>query len=62
MKNGKTMMMEEEMTLTNGTMVMMDGTVKMKNGKTMMMKNGDMLDMNGRMAKKKMNKPMRNNM
>jgi len=39
--------------------VMKDGMCKMKNGKTMTMKDGDMMDMNGRMSKmpkKKMGK------
>lgn len=49
MKDGKTMPMTKEMTLTNGTTVMANGTVKMKNGKTMTMKNGDKMDMNGNM-------------
>jgi hypothetical protein len=52
MKDGKTMMMDKDMTMSNGTMVMMDGTVKMKDGKTMMMKNGQMMDMAGMMHSK----------
>ena len=52
MKDGKTMMMDKDMTMSNGTMVMMDGTVKMKDGKTMMMKNGQMMGMDGMMHSK----------
>ena len=51
MKDGKTMNMDKDMTMSNGTMVMKDGTVKMRDGKTMMMKNGDHMYMNGKMDK-----------
>ena len=54
MKGGKTMAMDQDMTMSNGTMVMSDGTVKMKNGKTMMLKNGDCVWMNGTVTHKKM--------
>ncbi|MES2060542.1 MAG: DUF6799 domain-containing protein [Bacteroidota bacterium] len=50
-KNGKTMPMEKDMTLTNGTQVMTDGMCKMKDGTSMTMKDGDMIDMNGKMGK-----------
>lgn len=50
-KNGKTMPMEKDMTLTNGTQVMTDGMCKMKDGTSMNMKEGDMIDMNGKMGK-----------
>ncbi len=53
MKDGKTMAMEKDMTMTNGTVVMMDGTVKTKDGKTMMMKEGQSMDMNGKMMMKR---------
>jgi hypothetical protein len=56
MKDGKTMAMTMDMTLKNGTTVMKDGTVKMKDGKTMMMKNGDAVDMDGKMMKMPMDK------
>jgi uncharacterized protein YdeI (BOF family) len=49
-KNGKTMKMDKDKTLKNGTKVKMNGTVKMKNGKTMQMKDGDMMDMDGKMG------------
>ncbi len=40
-KKGKTMPMEKEMTMGNGTVVMTDGICKMKDGKTMTMKEGE---------------------
>jgi len=54
MKGGKTMDMDQDMTMTNGTMVMKDGTVKMKSGKTMMLKDGDCVMMNGSVTHSKM--------
>jgi Domain of unknown function (DUF6799) len=54
MKNGKMMDMDKDMTMSNGTVCMKDGTCKMKNGKTMMMKNGDKCYMDGTMKKMKM--------
>lgn len=58
MKNGVHSEMKEPMTLENGTMVMTDGTVKMKDGKTMMLKNGNSIDMMGKMRPMKMKKAM----
>jgi len=54
MKNGKMMDMDKDMTMSNGTVCMTDGTCKMKNGKTMKMKNGDKCYMDGKMTKMKM--------
>ena len=54
MKDGKMMSMDKDMTMSNGTVCMPDGTCKMKNGKTMMMKNGDKCYMDGKMTKMKM--------
>ena len=56
MKDGKTMMMDKDMKMSNGTMVMMDGSVKTKKGKMMKMKEGDMMMMNGKMSKMPMSK------
>jgi hypothetical protein len=56
MKGGNTMAMDKDMKMSNGTMVMTDGTVMVKNGKTMMMKDGDCVYMNGKMSKMKMDK------
>jgi Domain of unknown function (DUF6799) len=56
MKNGKMMAMDKDMTMSDGSVCMMDGTCKMKNGKTMMMKNGDTCYMSGKMRKMKMDK------
>jgi len=58
MKDGKMMMMtdgkatgsmEHEMTMSDGTKVMTNGTVKMKDGKEMHMKEGQMMMMDGKM-------------
>ena len=51
MKEGKTMMMDQDMTLTDRTKVMTDATVMKKDGSKMMMKNGDAMDMSGMMRK-----------
>jgi len=50
-KDGKEMPMEKEMTMGNGTKVMADGMCTKKDGTTMTMKNGDMMDMDGKMGK-----------
>lgn len=55
-QNGKTMPLENELTLENGTKVMMDGTYMDKNGLTMRMKNGDHMNMAGKMMPMKRNK------
>lgn len=60
-KKGMRTEMKETMTLANGTMVMTDGTVKMKDGKTMMLKNGNSIDMMGRMMPVKMKKTTKTN-
>lgn len=49
MKDGKTMPMEKEMTMKNGTKCMTDGTCIAKDGKRTMMKEGEMMDMDGKM-------------
>jgi hypothetical protein len=54
-KNGKTTLMVKDMTLSNGTKVMKDGTMKTKTGETMVMKEGDVVYMDGKMGKMKMN-------
>lgn len=53
-KNGKEMVMDKDMTLSNGTKVMKDGTMKTKAGETMTMKEGDVIYMDGKMGKMKM--------
>ena len=55
-QNGKTMPMETEMTLENGTRVMTDGTYMDKSGSTMRMKNGDHMMMSGKMMPMKKDK------
>lgn len=59
MKDGKVMVMKDgqkseltdDMTLSNGTTVMKDGTVKTSDGQTMMLKDGDWVGMDGKMGK-----------
>ena len=50
-KDGKTMIMEKDMTMANGTKCMTNGECVMKNGEKMKMKNGECMDMNGKMDK-----------
>lgn len=54
MKSGKTMEMKKDMTLTDGTVVMKDGTVKKPSGETMMLKEGQCIYMNGKVKDMKM--------
>jgi hypothetical protein len=50
MQDGKTTgAMTKEMTMSNGTKVMTDGSVMMKDGEKMQMKDGQMIDMSGKM-------------
>ena len=46
-KDGKTMAMDSDMTMSNGDKVMKDGRVMTKSGQSRMMKNGDAMDMKG---------------
>lgn len=56
MKDGKTMPLEKDMTLKNGTVIMINGTMKTKDGKTMPMKEGECMNMDGKMEMKKAGK------
>jgi hypothetical protein len=56
MKDGKTMPMEKDMVMKNGTICMTNGECKMKDGTKMMMKNGDRMFMSGKMQTDKMSK------
>ena len=51
MKNGKTMPMDKDMTMKNGTKCMKNGECIMKDGKKMQMKEGECMDMSGKMDK-----------
>jgi len=62
-KDGKLMMMHDgrevsrmdrEMTLSNGTKIMMNGKMKMKNGKEMQLQEGQMVMLDGKMMEVKM--------
>jgi hypothetical protein len=48
---GKSMLADKELTLSNGAKVTVDGTVTMTDGKKMMMKEGDMMTMDGEIMK-----------
>lgn len=48
-KSGKMMPMEKEMTMKNGTMCMTNGECIMKDGTKMKMKEGECMDMSGKM-------------
>jgi len=49
MMGGKSMVMDKEMAMPNGSKVTPNGEVTMKGGKKMMMKEGEMMDMKGNM-------------
>jgi len=50
MKDGKKMPMEKDITLKNGTKCMTDGTCIKKDGAKTKFKEGEMMDMNGKMV------------
>jgi len=47
--DGKTVVLDKEMTLKDGTIVMRDGKIKMKEGKTVQLNEGDCVDNSGKM-------------
>jgi Mg-chelatase subunit ChlD len=49
-KNGKASAMTTEMVLSDGSRVMMDGTVVRKSGTKLRLKEGDHIDMNGKIT------------
>ena len=51
MKNGKMTDMTEDITLKNGTMIMKDGSVMMKDGTNKVLKEGEAVDMEGKIGK-----------
>ena len=51
MKDGKSMPMNKDMKMKNGTTCMVNGECVMKDGTKMTMKDGDCMDMNGKMDK-----------
>lgn len=48
LKNGKKSMMTKDSTLQNGSMLMANGFVKMKDGTTLQLKQGDCMDVSGK--------------
>ena len=55
-KDGKTVPMTSDMTMSNGTKLMTDGSYTTKDGKKMKMKNGDSMNMDGQVMKSDMPK------
>ena len=53
MENGKTSELTQDRTLSNGTVVSSNGTVKMADGTTKTLTNGDYVNMNGTMGNMK---------
>ena len=51
MKGGKSMPVDKELTLSDGTKVTVDGAVTMKDGKKMTLKEGEMMNMDGAKVK-----------
>jgi len=56
MKDGKEMEMKQDMTMSNGAVVMKNGNVKKKDGTTVMLKNGDCVMMDGTVKHQDMTK------
>lgn len=57
MSGDKEMLLEKEITLKNGDIVMPDGIVKMKDGKEMQLKNEECIDVKGVFHKSHMEHP-----
>ncbi|RFM30160.1 DUF6799 domain-containing protein [Deminuibacter soli] len=57
MKDGKTWEMKKDMTLSDGSVVMKDGSVKKSTGETVMLKEGQCIYMNGKISDMKMKDP-----
>lgn len=49
--NGKEMMMQNQMTMQNGTVMNADGSYRLKNGKQRQLRNGQCMDMDGKKYK-----------
>lgn len=55
-KNGKTTILDHDMTMSNGTKIMSDGTYTKKDGTKLTMKEGQRMDMSGKLDPTKTNK------
>jgi hypothetical protein len=55
-KNGQTVVLDQNLTLDNGTEIMTDGTYIKKDGSKMKLKEGQNLDMSGKIVPAKTNK------
>jgi hypothetical protein len=53
MKSGQTSMLTQDLTLSNGTVVMANGTVKKQDGTTVILQDGDYVGMDGTMGNMK---------
>ena len=53
---GKSIILDKDMVLADGTVITTDGNVKLKNGVSTQMKDGDSVDMNGKIHPKRMRK------
>ena len=56
MKDGKDMALAQDITMSDGSVVMVDGNLKKKDGTTVMLKNGDCVMMDGNVKHKDMTK------
>lgn len=50
MKGDKSKVLDKDITLPNGTQIMKDGKVMMKDGTSAMLKEGEMIDMEGKIS------------
>jgi len=57
-KNGKMTTMEKEMTFSDGSVLMSDGTILRKDGTKLMIKDGEYVDMTGKVVRSDRNKDM----
>lgn len=61
-KNGQSTILEKDIALNNGTLVMADGSVKMKNGETRKLGEGDYISVSGATGKMKHGKMIEDKM
>gem|GEM_PF-1135307 len=57
-KNGEKTQLTQDTTLSNGTSVMLNGTVKTSDGNTVILQNGDFVNMDGTIGKMKKDRKM----
>ena len=59
-KDGKLTMLEKDVTLSNGTMIMINGSYMEKGGSKMMLREGQHIDMMGKIIPMKSTNPKNN--